>query len=115
MQTEAKAKQRDLEAGEVVTVLQREKKKRVEAAEAFEAAGHDDRAQAERSQAAMLDTYLPEQLSDAELDALVGQAVAESGAAGPSGMGAVMKAAMARTGGQADGRRVSAKAKELLT
>ena len=114
VQTEAKAKQRDLEAGEVVTVLQREKKKRVEAAEAFEAAGHDDRAQAERSQAAMLDTYLPEQLSDAELDALVGQAVAESGAAGPSGMGAVMKAVMPKVAGRADGKAVSAAVNRAL-
>ena len=107
VQNEAKSKLRDLEDTEVVAVLQREKKKRVEAAEAFEAGGHPDRAAAEREQAALLDGYLPEQLSDEELDALVGEAIAEIGAEGPQAMGAVMKAVMPKVAGRADGKAVS--------
>lgn len=107
VQNEAKAKLRDLEDSEVVSVLQREKKKRVEAAEAFEAGGHPDRAATERAQQALLDQYLPEQLSDRELDDLVNTAIAEVGATGPSDMGAVMKAVMPKVGGRADGKAVS--------
>lgn len=114
VQSEAKAKQRDLEDAETVTVLQREKKKRVEAAEAFEAAGHADRAGAERAQAALLDGYLPTQLSDVELDAIVAEAVAETGAEGASAMGAVMKAVMPKIAGRADGKLVSAAVNRAL-
>jgi uncharacterized protein YqeY len=108
VQNEAKAKLRDLSDDETVTVLQREKKKRVEAAEAFEAAGHPDRAGAEREQAAMLDAYLPEQLSDEALAEIVREAIAEVGATEPSQMGAVMKAVMPKVAGRADGKAVSA-------
>ncbi len=114
VQNEAKAKLRDLEDAEVIAVLQREKKKRVEAAEAFEAAGHDDRAGAERTQAALLDEYLPEQMGDEELDALVAAAVAETGASDPSAMGAVMKAVMPKVAGRADGKAVSAAVNRAL-
>ncbi len=114
VQTEAKAKLRDLSDDEVVTVLQREKKKRVEAAEAFEAGGHPDRAQAERAQATMLDSYLPEQLSDDELAAIVRDAIAETGASDPSQMGAVMKAVMPKVAGRADGKAVSAAVSSAL-
>ena len=114
IQNEAKAKLRDLEDVEAVQVLQREKKKRVEAADAFDAAGHPDRAQVERSQAELLDGYLPEQLSDTELDALVQAAVAETGADGPSAMGAVMKAVMPKVAGRADGKAVSAAVNRAL-
>ncbi|MCW2927052.1 MAG: hypothetical protein JWM86_1020 [Thermoleophilia bacterium] len=114
VQNESKAKQRDLEETEAIAVLQREKKKRVEAAEAFVNAGHPDRADTERSQAALLDTYLPEQLADAELDALVAEAVAETGADGPQAMGAVMKAVMPKVAGRADGKAVSAAVNRAL-
>lgn len=114
VQNEAKAKLRDLEDAEVVAVLQREKKKRVEAAEAFEAGGHPDRAATERGQAAMLDAYLPEQLSESELDALVAETIAEVGAEGPSAMGAVMKAVMPKIAGRADGKAVSAAVNRAL-
>jgi uncharacterized protein YqeY len=114
VQNEAKAKQRDLEDAEAVTVLQREKKKRIEAAEAFEAAGHADRAGAERDQALLLDAYLPEQLSVVELDAIVAEAVAETGAESPSAMGAVMKAVMPKVQGRADGKLVSAAVNRAL-
>jgi uncharacterized protein YqeY len=114
VQNEAKAKLRDLEDGEVISVLQREKKKRVEAAEAFEAGGHPDRAAAERDQAAMLDAYLPEQLSERELDELVRSAIVETGAEGPSAMGAVMKAVIPKVAGRADGKAVSAAVNKAL-
>ena len=114
VQNEAKAKLRDLEDGEIVSVLQREKKKRVEAAEAFEAGGHPDRAAAERDQAAMLDTYLPAGLTERELDELVRSAIAETGAEGPQAMGAVMKAVMPKVAGRADGKDVSAAVNKAL-
>ena len=114
VQNESKTKQRDLEDTETVTVLQREKKKRIEAAEAFDAAGHADRAGAERDQAALLDEYLPAQLSDVELDGLVAEAVAETGAEGASAMGAVMKAVMPKIAGRADGKLVSAAVNRAL-
>lgn len=114
VQNESKAKLRDLDDAEVVAVLQREKKKRVEAAEAFEAGGHPDRAAAERSQAQMLDAYLPEQLSEEELDAIVRDAIAETGAEGPQAMGAVMKATMPKVAGRADGKAVSAAVNRAL-
>lgn len=114
VQNEAKAQLRDLEDAETVTVLQREKKKRIEAAEAFEAAGHGDRAAAEREQAALLDAYLPAQLSDVELDALVAEAVSETGADSPADMGAVMKAVMPRVAGRADGKLVSSAVNRAL-
>jgi uncharacterized protein YqeY len=108
VQTEAKTKQRDLEPAEEIAVLQRQKKQRLEAAEAFTAGGHPDRAEVELAQAALLDGYLPEQLSDDALDALVATAVAEVGATDPSAMGAVMKAVMPKIAGRADGKAVSA-------
>jgi uncharacterized protein YqeY len=107
VQNESKSRQRDLDDAETIAVLQREKKKRIEAAEAFEGAGHPDRAGAEREQAAILDEYLPEQLTDEQLDALVAEAVAETGAEGPSAMGAVMRAVMPKVAGRADGKAVS--------
>lgn len=107
VQNESKSKLRDLEDPEVVAVLQREKKKRVEAAEAFEAAGHEDRAAAERDQAALLDAYLPEQLEARQLDDLIRSAITEVGAEGPSDMGKVMQAVMPKVAGRADGKVVS--------
>ena len=114
VQNEAKAKQRDLEDAEVVTVLQREKKKRIEAAEAFEGAGHADRAAVERGQSDLLDGYLPEQLTARQLDDLVNTAISEVGAEGPSAMGAVMKAVMPKVAGRADGKEVSAAVNRAL-
>ncbi|MCZ4495478.1 MAG: hypothetical protein JWM25_61 [Thermoleophilia bacterium] len=107
IQVEAKNKLRDLDDVEAVTVLQREKKKRIEAAEAFEAGGSPERAQEERSQAEILDRYLPQQLSEKELNELVTNAIAEVGAEGPSAMGAVMKVLVPKIAGRADGKAVS--------
>jgi len=98
-----------------VAVLQRERKRRLESAEAYREAGRDDLADAEEREAALIDEYLPEQLSDDELRAIVGDVVAETGASSPKEMGRVMSAAMPKVKGRADGKRVSAIVKELLT
>jgi uncharacterized protein YqeY len=96
-------------------VLQRERKRRAEAAVAYRDAGRDDLAEAEEREAALIEAYMPEQLSDEDLHALVGDAVAESGASSPSEMGKVMAVVMPRVQGRADGKRVSAAVKEKLT
>ena len=98
---------RTLSDDEVVRVLTKEAKKRREAAEAFAAAARPELAERERAEGAVLDRYLPAQLSDAELDQLVQAAVAEAGATGPQQLGAVMKLVQPRVAGRADGRRVS--------
>ena len=97
-----------------IAVLQRERKRRLESAEAFREAGRDDLADAEEREAELIDEYLPEQLSDDDLRAIVGDVVAETGAASPKDMGKVMSAAMPKVKGRADGKRVSAIVKELL-
>jgi uncharacterized protein len=96
-------------------VLQRERKRRLEAAEAYREAGRDDLADAEEREAALIEHYLPEQLSDDELHAIVGDAVAESGASSPKEMGKVMSVVMPRIQGRADGKRVSQLVKEKLS
>jgi uncharacterized protein len=101
--------------GEDVEVLQRERKRRLEAAEAYRGGGRQDLAEAEEREAEIIASYLPEQLSDAELGAIVGDAVAESGASSPREMGKVMALVMPKVKGRADGRRVSAAVKETLS
>jgi uncharacterized protein YqeY len=96
-------------------ILERERKQRLEAAEANRAVGREEVAASEERKAEIIAGYLPKQLSDEELLAIVGDAVAESGASSPSEMGKVMPVAMARVDGRADGRRVSALVKETLT
>jgi hypothetical protein len=98
-----------------VEVLQRERKRRLEAAEAFRGGGRTDLAEGEEREAEMIAAYLPEQLSDEELGAIVGDAVAESGASSPKEMGKVMALVMPKVTGRADGKRVSAAVKERLT
>lgn len=100
--------------GDEVAVLQRERKKRVEAAEAYEGAGRADQAAAERFEAELIDGYLPQQLSDEELAALVAAAIAETGASERKQMGQVMSALMPKLGGRADGKRVSAAVQQKL-
>jgi uncharacterized protein YqeY len=98
-----------------LAVLRRERKRRLDAAEQFRTAGRDELAAAEEEEAELIGGYLPAELSDAELRALVERAVADSGASSPRDMGLVMKAVMPAVGGRADGRRVSAQVKEVLT
>jgi uncharacterized protein len=100
--------------GDEVAVLQRERKKRVEAAEAYEQAGRAEQAAAERFEAELIEGYLPQQLSDQELGELVESAVAESGATEMRDMGRVMSALMPKLGGRADGKRVSAAVRQKL-
>ena len=97
-----------------LAVLRRERKRRHESAGAFRDAGRDDLADAEEAEAAMIEAYLPPELSDAELRELVRDAVVETGATSPKDMGRVMRAAMEKAGGRADGRRVSAVAQQAL-
>src|ERR1700728_27406 len=106
---------RDLTDEEVVKVLTREAKKRREAAEAFAAAGRADQAAAERAEGEVLAGYLPAQLSDDELSALVTAAIAETGASGMAGMGQVMKTLTPQIAGRADGSRVAAEVRRRLS
>ena len=98
-----------------VAVLRREHKRRQESARAFREGGREDLAVTEDAEAELISAYLPAEMSDEELTALVEDAIRASGAAGPQDMGKVMKAVMPSVGGRADGRRVSDKVKELLS
>jgi len=100
--------------GDEIAVLQRERKKRLEAAEAYEGGGRAEQAAAERFEAELIEGYLPQQLSDQELAELVDAAVAETGASEQKQMGQVMSALMPKLGGRADGKRVSAAVRERL-
>jgi uncharacterized protein YqeY len=111
----AGASARDLTDDEVVKVLTREAKKRREAAEAFSAAGRSDQAAAERAEGDVLAGYLPAQLSDDELAALVDAAIAETGASSMAGMGQVMKTVTPRVAGRAVGARVAAEVRRRLS
>ncbi len=99
----------------VQKVLTTEVKRRREAATAFADAGREEQAAAETAEAAIYADYLPAQLSDDELGAIVDRAIADTGAEGPQAMGQVMKAAMPLVQGRADGNRVSAMVKARLT
>ena len=98
-----------------VEVLQRERKRRLEAAEAYRDGGRADAAAAEEREAQIIEAYMPAQISDDELSALVGDAVAETGASSPQDMGKVMSIVMPKVKGRADGKRVSAAVREKLT
>jgi uncharacterized protein YqeY len=105
---------RELSDDDVVKVLTREAKKRREAATAFADAGRAEQAQAERDEGTVLEQYLPAQLTDEELTALVADVIAETGAAGPKAMGQVMKAVNPKVAGRAEGGRVAAEVKRQL-
>ncbi|GGP72406.1 GatB/YqeY domain-containing protein [Streptomyces abikoensis] len=108
---------RELSDDEVLKVIVREAKKRREAAEAFDKGGRADSAERERAEGEVLARYLPQQLSDEELTAIVADAVAEvkaAGAEGPKAMGAVMKIVKPKVGDRAEGGRVAAAVKSLL-
>jgi uncharacterized protein YqeY len=105
---------RVLTDAEIITVLSREAKKRREAAEAFADAGRADRAAAELEEGKVISKYLPEQLSEADLKKLIADAIAETGATGPSGMGQVMKLIQPKIAGKADGGLVSTLVKAAL-
>ncbi len=106
---------RELTDADVITVLTKEAKKRREAATAYDDANRTDLADKERAELEVLSAYLPAQLDDAELSAIVADAVSSSGASGPQGMGAVMKLVQPKVAGRADGGRIAAEVKKQLT
>ena len=112
----ADALQKDLKKGgdDEVAVLRRERKRRLEAADAYREGGSDDRAASEQAEAQLIERYLPAEISDDELEALVAAAIDEAGASGPGDMGKVMGAVMPKVDGRADGKRVSAAVRERL-
>jgi uncharacterized protein len=103
-----------LDDDEFVEVATKEAKRRREAIEAYANAGRDDRAATEREELGVLEEYLPAGLTDQEVDALIDDAIARTGAAGPGDMGKVMSAVMAAAKGRADGRAVQTRVKERL-
>ncbi|GAA0968849.1 GatB/YqeY domain-containing protein [Acrocarpospora macrocephala] len=105
---------RELSDDEIIKVLGKEAKKRREASEAFAGAGRAAQAQAELDEQAILEEYLPAQLSDEELNRLVDEAIAESGASGPQAMGQVMKVVNPKVAGRAEGGRVAAAVRSRL-
>ncbi|MEE1941438.1 GatB/YqeY domain-containing protein [Streptomyces sp. TRM 70361] len=108
---------RELSDAEVEKIIAREAKKRREAAEAFAKGGRPEQAERERAEGEVLAEYLPKQLTDGELDALVAEAVAEAkaaGAEGPKAMGAVMKIVNPKVAGRAEGGRVAAAVRKRL-
>jgi uncharacterized protein YqeY len=110
----AGATPRDLTDDDVQGVLGTEVKRRKEAADAFRGAGREEQAAKEESEAVILRSYLPQQLSTEALSAAVADAIAETGATDPKAMGQVMKAVMARVQGRADGKEVSAEVRRQL-
>jgi uncharacterized protein YqeY len=100
--------------GDEVAVLQRERKKRIEAAEAYRNGGRGEQAEVEQGEAKLIEAYLPEQLSESQLGELVDAAIAETGATEQRQMGEVMSALMPKVGGRADGKRVSQLVRERL-
>ncbi len=98
-----------------LAVLRRERKRRLEAAEQFRDAGRPELAEGEEAEARIIEGYMPAELDEAELDAIVKAAIAETGAKDPKDMGQVMKAVMAKAEGRADGKRASARVREVLS
>jgi len=101
-------------SGDELSVLRRERKRRLDAADQFQDAGRPELSEQERYEAKLIGGYLPAELSDDELRQIVARAVADTGAADPKDMGAVMKAVMAASGGRAEGKRASALVREAL-
>ena len=106
---------RVLSDAEIITVLSREAKKRREAADAFKDAGRADRAEQETNEGKVITEYLPEQLSQEDIAKIIADAIAETGASGPAGMGLVMKAIQPKVAGKADGGIISWLVKAALT
>ena len=105
---------RVLSEAEVIQVLSREAKKRRESAQAFADANRPDRAERENAEGEVISRYLPTPLSEAELSSLIAEAIKETGAAGPAGMGLVMKILSPKIAGRADGAAVSSAVRAAL-
>ena len=115
MVADALQKERKQGGDDEIAVLRRERKRRLEAADAYRDGGSAERAAAEEAEAREIERYLPAELSDEQLAEIVDAAIAESGASGPGDMGRAMGAAMPRVEGRADGKRVSAMVRERLS
>jgi uncharacterized protein len=101
-------------AGDELAVLRRERKRRLEAAAQFRDGGRPELASQEEAEARIIEHYLPAELGDDELDAIVAAAIAQTQATSPQEIGAVMKAAMSKAAGRADGKRLSARVRKAL-
>jgi uncharacterized protein len=106
--------QRELTEDEELQVLQRERKRRVEAADAFRNAGREEQAASEESELAVLEEFMPAQLSEEELEEIVDDAIAEVGATSMRDLGRVMADVMPQVAGRADGSTVSQLVREKL-
>jgi uncharacterized protein YqeY len=106
--------QRELHDEEELQVLQRERKKRVEAAEAFRGAGQEERAEAEERELGVIEEFMPEPLSEDELESIIDDAIAECGATSMRDLGRVMADVMPQVAGRADGSAVSQLVREKL-
>lgn len=104
----------ELSDEDALDVLARQAKQRAEAAEAYEEAGRDELAAKERAELEVIRRYLPEQLGEEELRAIVDEAVSSTGAEGPGDLGSVMSAVMPRVKGRADGKQVNTLVRERL-
>jgi uncharacterized protein YqeY len=98
-----------------IAVLRRERKRRLEAAALFRDGGRPELAESEEAEAKLIDAYLPAELDDSELDAIVSDAITETGATDAKDLGRVMKAVMAKASGRVDGKRASARVREALS
>jgi uncharacterized protein YqeY len=98
-----------------IAVLRRERKRRLEAAALFRDGGRPELAESEEAEAKLIDAYLPAELDDSELDAIVSDAITETGATEAKDLGRVMKAVMAKASGRVDGKRASARVREALS
>ncbi len=106
--------QRELNDQEELQVLQRERKKRIEAAEAYREAGNEERAEAEEDELDVIEEFMPEPLSEQELESIIDDAIAESGATSMRDLGRVMADVMPQVAGRADGSAVSQLVREKL-
>lgn len=113
-EVEKGAREEGLDDEVIITLFAKEAKKRQESADLYQKAGENDRAAAELHEKAVIEEYLPKQLTDEELTAIVEKAVAEVGASGPQAMGQVIGKVKAEVAGQADGARIAQLVKEKL-
>jgi uncharacterized protein YqeY len=102
------------DSGDELTVLRRERKRRLDAAEQYHAASRPELAEHEEFEARLIEGYLPAELDDAALDEMIASVIEELGASDVKDMGQVMKGVMARSGGRVDGKRASARVREAL-
>ncbi len=114
LQSAQKELQRELQDQEELQVLQRERKRRAEAAEAFRTGGAEDRAEQEDRELAVIEEFMPEQLSEEELESIIDDVLAECGATSMRDLGRVMADVMPQVAGRADGSQVSQLVREKL-